>query len=408
MLGCSKNLQRSEVVPIGLNEFESSSKEASETDSVDAAQVAEGMTAVEDQTGEVSSGDVSIKTSERIITTDGVIDSEVETFAVDVPVGDRYTIDGLVGQINGRPIYADEFLLPISDRVIRLASDPSVPRPQAIAQMESLIEMRFNDVVDSELIIAEAESSLSPEMQQGLFGWLQSIQEQTIAERGGTRATAEASIGEEFQITLDEFLEQRRTVALAMDLLRKRIEPRAIVSWRDVEQEYRRRFADYNPPAIMRIGRIRLSKTRDSENIDRVKEMVAEGKTFAEICAAMEIPNNGFWLQVELPQNGIQGTSLSSSIKGLLQDLKSGSPSKPLEQTAFVSWFTVIDIAHPKGESIYSTAVQVQIESYLRDIRERQERERYIKTLRTRWINDDISQMKERLIRIAKDRYISD
>ncbi len=48
MLGCSKNLQRSEVVAIGLNEFESSSTDASEADSVDAAQVAEGMTTLEE------------------------------------------------------------------------------------------------------------------------------------------------------------------------------------------------------------------------------------------------------------------------------------------------------------------------------------------------------------------------
>ena len=407
-LGCSSELQRNSIVPVELGEFGGDGDAKLGADTVDAASSAEGTPVVDKQVQDVDNGKHGIKTTNRVIETDGEIDSEVQTFAMEIPVGDRYTIDGLVGQINGRPIYADEFLLPIADRIIRLASDPNVPRPAAVREIEKLVASRFNDVVDSELIIAEAESSLSPEMQQGIFGWLQSIQEQTIAERGGTRATAEASIGEEFQITLDEFLEQRKTVALAMNLLRKRVEPRAIVSWRDIEQEYRRRWSDYNPPAIMRIGRIRFSKTRQAEEIERVTALISEGKSFQEIASELKIPDEGVWLQVELPKNGIEGTTLSPAIKELLDGLKIDSVSPPLDQTAFKSWFTVLDISHPEGESIYTTAVQIQLKSYLRDLRERQERERYISTLRSRWINDDINKMQLRLIRIAKDRYVTD
>ena len=242
--GCSSDLQRKGAQEVRIGAFESSDATVDTPGAVDAAADAEGKTVVIEREEAMSSGTRGMKSTQRIIETDGQIDSEVDVFEMRAPVGDRYTIDGLVGQINGRPIYADEFLIPIADRIMRIASDPNIPRPTAIAEVEKLVALRFNDVVDSELIVAEAESSLSPEMQQGIFGWLQSIQEQTIAERGGTRATAEASIGEEFQISLDEFLEERRTVALAMNLLRKRIEPRAIVSWRDVEQEYRRRGAN--------------------------------------------------------------------------------------------------------------------------------------------------------------------
>ena len=207
---------------------------------------------------------------------------------------------------------------------------------------------------------------------------------------------------------MDEFLEQRKTIALASNLLRKRVEPRAIVSWRDIEQEYRRRWSDYNPPPIMRIGRIRFSKTRQSNEIEQAKALIAEGKSFQEIVSAMGVPNDGFWLQVELPTNGLEGTTLSPAIKKLLSGLKNDSVSEPLDQTAFMSWFAVLDISHPEGESIYTTAVQIQIKSHLQSIRERQERDRYINTLRSRWINDDINKMQARLIRIAKDRYITD
>ena len=406
--GCSSDLQRKGAQEVRIGAFESSDATVDTPGAVDAAADAEGKTVVIEREEAMSSGTRGMKSTQRIIETDGQIDSEVDVFEMRAPVGDRYTIDGLVGQINGRPIYADEFLIPIADRIMRIASDPNIPRPTAIAEVEKLVALRFNDVVDSELIVAEAESSLSPEMQQGIFGWLQSIQEQTIAERGGTRATAEASIGEEFQISLDEFLEERRTVALAMNLLRKRIEPRAIVSWRDVEQEYRRRWSEYNPPALMRIGRIRFSKTRQAEQIEEAKAIFAKGGSFKDAVAKFDIADDGFWLEVERPQNGIQGTKLAPAIKDRLEDLQEGMPSVPLEQTAFMSWFTVMSVERPDGRSIYTTSVQIQLESYLRNIRERQERARYIASLRSRWINDDISKMQVRLVKIAKDRYLPD
>ena len=82
--------------------------------------------------------------------------------------------------------------------------------------------------------------------------------------------------------------------------------------------------------------------------------------------------------------------------------------SEPLEQTAFESWFSVLEISSPPARSIYDPEVQIQIESQLSDLRYRQEQERYLKSLRNRWITDDINKMLIRLLRIALNRYLPD
>ena len=207
-------------------------------------------------------------------------------------------------------------------------------------------------------------------------------------------------------MSLDDFLEQRRTIALAGDLLRKRVTPRTIVSWRDVEQAYLRRWSEFNPPAVMRIGRIRFNKNRQAEELEQARALVEEQITFAEICKRMDVEDGGFWLEVTLPEDGIQGTTLVAAVKDRLEGLKQGEISEALEQRSFVSWFSVLEIVQPKGNSLYDPEVQIALESQLSDLRYRQEQDRYLVSLRNRWITDDINKMRLRLLLIARSRYL--
>ena len=365
-----------------------------------------GKTTVDDRSETISTDRISRTQSTRIIETNGEIDAVTETTSIQIPVGQSYVVDGLIGQINGRPLYIDELLAPRAKRIMAIASDASLTRANKIAQVERLVSDRFDDAVNYELIIAEAESNLTPEAQMGVFGWLASVREETIAKRGGTRAMAEASIAEEFDMTLDVFLADRRTFALASSILKRRVGPRAIVTWRDVEQEYRRRFAEFNPLPIIKIGRIRLHKTRDEIAIASAKARIEEGTTFSALCEEFDVPDGGDWLEFELPQEGILGLAVSAPIKQRLEGLKHGDISEPFDQSDFVSWFAILEIVHPKQTSLYDPLVQIQLEKQLHDQREQQERRRYLASLRNRWISDDIEVMKSMLIRVAKDRYL--
>lgn len=333
-----------------------------------------------------------------------VVDEITPPVVVDaVTVGQVWPVDSLVGQINGRPIFADAFFEPMADQLTQAAAMPDrvVGREQFVRAVKSA----FKQTVDSELIVAEAESQLTPEQQQGLFAWIRSIQEETIAERGGSIASAEASLEAERTQSLDEFLQWRRDLALAGRLLGQRIDPRAIVSWREVLQAYERDRKIYNPPQQIRIGRIRLDSAAEIEKVDRVKALVAEGRGFGDIARELGLQDGGLWQSSDLPATGIDGLPLSDAIKSRLKELPVDKISEPLQSREFTSWYAVIAVERPPAVSVYDRTLQLAITDQLRGIRKTIERERYIGSLRSRWVTDDIGEMEDRLIAFALERY---
>ena len=343
--------------------------------------------------------------TEKLADGERVVDEVSPKKIVDrVPKGGVWPVDALVGQINGRPIFANEFFAPIEDQLLQIASNPD--RVAGREQFVRTVRGHFKQAVDSELIVAEAESQLSPEQQQGVLAWLKSIQEAEIAERGGSLAAAEASLQAEEDKTLDEFMQQRREVSLALRLLSQRIEPRAIVSWREVEQAYERDAKIYNPPAQIRIGRIKLDNVADAAKIERLKALVAEGKKFSEIAKELEVVDGGQWQASELPEGGVQALPLADAVLERLKPLKPEQVSEPLAQKeGFTSWFAILEMSKPQSRSIYDRDLQLAITKQIQDVRRAIERQRYINSLRSRWVTDDIVEMEERLIAFGLERY---
>ncbi len=348
-------------------------------------------------------GEEVVETAERIESPEGV--DETRLFVEEsVAVGVAYPVEGLIGQINGRPLYADEFLLPLEDRLLRMMAE--LPLAQAVRELDLLIARRFDEYVDSELIIAEAESRLTAEQQQGILAWLRNVREETITRRGGTRDAAAASLEDEFGVSIDEFMEQRRSLALGQDLLQKRVQPRAIVSWRDVVQAYRRQFADFNPPATVRLGRVRLHRDRDADRVAAIEAALADGADFSEIAEVAVAPDGGAWIEIELPPEGLSATTLAAPVRDRLDISAPGSVGDPLDQGAFRTWFTVLAVEQPPVRSLYDPEVQLSLENQLSSMRFAQEQDRYIDSLRDRWVSESLDAMLGRLITIARLRYI--
>lgn len=404
VLGCGPRIESQPMKTLDPADLTTTSSVIGEESPLDAASEAEGTLQVVEETETVKIDGRSFTEGSEVITDGSGIDSARRNMAVNVPVGVPYPIESLVGQINGRPVYAEEFLLPLEDRILRIVSEQ--PLATAVRDVDRLVTRRFNEFVDSELIIAEAESKLSADQQQGVLAWLRSVQEDTIAGRGGSRDSASESIEAEFGMSFDEFLAQRRSVALAGDLLRKRVQPRAIVSWRDIEQAYRRNYATFNPRPVLRIGRVRFNSGRETEKVEQATALIAGGADFATVCSTMEVPDNGLWLEMELPKDGLAGTSLVGAVKSRLEGLKPGQLSEPWVQTSFISWFSILSIERPAGQTIYDPSVQFTLESELSNVRLMQEQDRYLDSLKDRWVSGDIEDMRRRLLVIARLRYL--
>ena len=345
---------------------------------------------------------VEVETPEGVVAP--VVAERSASLVETLPPGREWPVESLVGQINGRPIFAGEFLEPIEARLLRIAAIPD--RAEARQAMIELVRARFEEFVDSELVISEAESGLSPEQKQGLFAWLLDMREQEIARRGGNVASAESSVLEEQGLSLEEFMTRRRDIALASDLLRKKIDPRVIVSWRDIEQEYRRREAEFNPPGLVRLGRIRLTERRDgAEAIASVKERLASGEPFAEVAASLDLPDGGFWREFPLPAEGIAGLDLAAPFREAIEGVPVGQAGPPIESATSTTWLAVLSIEQPPAMSLFDPMVQLALREGLRAQQFAIEQRRYLESLRRRWVSDDLATMQARLVAIALERY---
>src|SRR5690606_25770339 len=84
--------------------------------------------------------------------------------------GELVVIDSLVGEVNGRPIYAEQFFAPIDaylrDRAGRLNAT------EFDRELDLVIQTQLRTVVQNELFLAQARAGLTPEEQQGLFHWM--------------------------------------------------------------------------------------------------------------------------------------------------------------------------------------------------------------------------------------------
>ena len=335
--------------------------------------------------------------------TEKAINIGAATDEIRVKPGEKWTIESLIGQINGRPVYAGKFMTSIEDRILRIVAEN--PPGNAQRLIEKLIQDRFQQYINNELIISEAEGMLSPEMQAGIFAWIQSIQEQTVAGNGGNRTSATQSIEDQFGMNMEQYLKEKRDEALAMDLLRRRVEPRTIVSWRDVERQYSMLEKEFNPEPRITIGRIRL-QVSDELEIKNVQERFKRGETFAQVVTALNVPDGGKWQQYPLPKNGLAGLELADDIKKILLAVENGQVTEELRKGSTATWYCVTNVQEQATRSIFESALQRSIRRGLKEQRGAYERNRYLASLRDRWVTNDIDQMTKRLIVIAWERYL--
>ncbi len=351
--------------------------------------------------------------AERVTTTTSRVEQGPDGKEVDIPVasreeirvqpGQRWTVDSLVGQINGRAVYASQFLQSVEDRILRIVAE----NPQVTAKMmiENLVAERFEQYINNELIIAEAEGMLTPDMQLGILAWLDSVQQQTVAGYGGNLAQASQTLQDQFGMSMEEYLREKRDEALAQDLLRRRVKPRTIVSWRDIEREYVRFEKEFNPAPVIWIGRIQVAAS-EVERLKDVETRIARGESFAEIAKALALPDDGIWTKFDLPANGIDGLEFADDIKSLLKASTTGALTAAHRKPSGVTWYCVVRIQSAQGRGLFDPILQRQIRLALEEQRGKREQYRYLAKLRDRWVTTDIKQMTRRLTDIAWHRYL--
>ncbi|MCL4209052.1 MAG: hypothetical protein KJZ68_00160 [Phycisphaerales bacterium] len=329
-----------------------------------------------------------------------------------VAPGDLVVVDSLVGQINGRPIYADAFFAPLDDR-LRAEKRRLTPGQFANA-LDEVVRLRLKGIVENELILAQAQSRLTEQQQQGLFAFLRQQQEQLVQGRGGAVETARRSIQEEQGRTMEQAIAERRDLALIQMIYQQEIAPRVIVSWKDVEREYERRFSEFNTPASAVIGIIRLDPRSDAARIEQVKERLERGEKFMEVAQSIGMIGGGLYADKPIPlgPNGLaDAAELNPPV--FRERLASATPGTTVgpfdiamtDGSPRTVWLHVVEITPATSRSLYDPEVQLALQNHVLQSRRAVEQERYFNELIAESIYVDLDAMRRRLISIGEVRY---
>ena len=323
--------------------------------------------------------------------------------------GDEIIADSLVGQINGRPIFANQFFGPIDAKLRALREQ--MPTIQFEQRLDQEIAFRLRDIVQSELLLSQAESRLSGEQQQGLFAWLEEQRKLVESRGGGERESAEANLRQQYGegVTIEDVVDDRKNRALVSMMYEQEIAPRVSVSWRDIEREYEASYDLYNPPGRARIARIWLDTERQADVIAMVERELASGSAFEEIMNEVGSAASSEWHDV--PAGGFgEIPDFIDLYQEQLATLSIGETSEPFEHTLRsgskrLVWLHIAEEERKPGRSIYDPEVQLELRQKIEAEQRAIETDRYFREQLAEGISADIASVGLRLAEIGRSRY---
>ena len=321
-------------------------------------------------------------------------------------------IDELVGEINGRPIFATEFLDSLAGRLRQLPVDieektgqrptPALWRQEAM----KIIGARLNEIIENELVIAEGYGAL-PVQQAGIRRFVEALRANQISLLGGSKAAADRTIQQEEGISTDELLQNKTDEAVLQNYFQQ-MAAGLSVSQRDLKREYERREAEFNPPPTAVFRWIRIPDT-DEAAYERISEGIASGVSFETLShdEASMFKDTGGLQRREFEGAFAEITIFrgpSEPLNGVLASLEPGEIAGPIHLDGWYHWLELEEII-VVSQSFYDAQVQLE-----REFREREFFERYesrLRRLRERaGITDQqIQRLADRLLVIAEERF---
>ena len=108
-----------------------------------------------------------------------------EAYDLSIRSGQSIVVDSLIGQVNGRPIFADEILTPIMDQLN--ADYQRLPWDQFRMYVVQMVSRQLREVIYNELFLSEARAGLSEQQEGGFLAWMNDMRGELIMQRGGHR-----------------------------------------------------------------------------------------------------------------------------------------------------------------------------------------------------------------------------
>ncbi|MDP7008898.1 MAG: hypothetical protein QGI78_04930 [Phycisphaerales bacterium] len=366
---------------------------------------------------------------------------KAELYEAMVPdsVGVALTVEALVGQINGRPIYANTVLDPIADELA--AASEQLSRPEFSASIREALyseteqmgvvlrEGRVYDLVMNDLLLSEALSGMTTQQSYGLISIIGQMRSDLASAQGGSQSQLREDLSTKMGVSVDEFLEFQREKILIDALYRQKIMPKVNVTWRDIQREFGHVVFDdevviepdeSRTAAVLMalrtgkslrdieaargtvtLGRIRLPL--DDPRIEEVKIAFEDGFTFEEVSQITGTPNGGVWEMFEMGEGGISDIQAGPVLQERLVGLSEGDILEPITFATSINWFAVLDVQQPI--SLYNRQIQIAVQSALQEVQFRREGDRYVESLWGEGSLKKVKSMADSIANIAIQRF---
>ncbi|MEM8495456.1 MAG: peptidylprolyl isomerase [Planctomycetota bacterium] len=275
------------------------------------------------------------------------------------PLTDPRAIDGMVGQINGEPVYAEDVLGDLSESL--RAKGRQLSTGAFRREARESIERGVEAVLRNRLFMAEAERSLTENEWNGVRFMVANRRKALLREHGmGSLKAADRKLRQETGYGLDETLARFQDLIVTDTYVGRNLRARVNVTRRDIERFYREHEAKFNPPDTRDLT---LIVVRDEAARDAVLAELDSGVPFAEVAAG---PYNALGRGGVM--EGVEGDAPFGrpDVEAAMRSATPGSWAGPIEVDGGRFWFVRVD-RFEAGRRITLEDAQGPIEKQLND-----------------------------------------
>jgi hypothetical protein len=330
---------------------------------------------------------------------------EVAAAANVAPAADPVILESVVGQINGRPVFASEVLDPLDGKLRAIAERVGADRAAFIAAARPEIRGVLLKKIQDELILAEARASLTPEQQQGLFFFLGQVQRSMVSQQAGSRLQADEATRETSGRTLQQEARDQLELKLIEHEINRKIYSRVNIPWRLVRQEYERNADRFNEPGVA-VFRVIAVPMADADRVRAAEQAIAE-RPFAE-AATMDfntfLRDSGGLARREFRGELSEADVFAAPLNETARALAVGQTVGPIRWDNALAWVHLESVQPPRVRSLYDAQLDLDFE--LRDRKRRAEGDVYFERLLSRGSFTEIGRMISQVEAIAAERYL--
>ena len=320
--------------------------------------------------------------------------------------GQSIVVDSLIGQVNGRPVFADEILTPIMDQLN--ADYQRMPWEQFRVYVVQMVSRQLREVIYNELFLSEARAGLSEQQEGGFLAWMNDMRGELIMQRGGISSEANRQMLEQEGKTIDEYLKLQEEQQLIRVLMNERVQPNVLVSWKDVERAWESRKSQYNQASTVTLGRIRLKTEGNEDTIKLLQQELEAGEPFEVVARQAGMADDGVWETFKLGADGkIDGIEVADFYKEHLAGLGPGQTSQPFVRGSRTIWISVIEVKEGVTRSLYEPSIQRALYQEVYSRRLSTAQEEFVDGILSDGIYDDLQEMQDKVVDIVMSRFLA-